>query len=279
MKKELGWSLVIFGVIILAFFGIHFLFLAQEGFDRRNYLTAFSILFPGVMIVGYIFLSGLLESRHRQEEELEHLVREVLHEINLPLSTIEANTSMILKKTDDERLKRRIKRIEAASKRLARLYRELSYNIKRQIAPVERERFDLAEVVAERAGFFREMGRNPITTELESSPIVADRIGLEQVLDNLLENAMKYSDKEAPILIRLQGGELSIRDSGIGMDENEILRIYERYYQSDRNVKGEGIGLALVKRYCDDEGIGLRIRSTPGEGTEVSLDFSGKVTG
>ncbi len=279
MKKELGWSLVIFGVIILAFFGIHFLFLAQEGFDRRNYLTAFSILFPGVMIVGYIFLSGLLESRHRQEEELEHLVREVLHEINLPLSTIEANTSMILKKSDDERLKRRIKRIEAASKRLARLYRELSYNIKRQIAPVERERFDLAEVVAERAGFFREMGRNPITTELESSPIVADRIGLEQVLDNLLENAMKYSDKEAPILIRLQGGELSIRDSGIGMDENEILRIYERYYQSDRNVKGEGIGLALVKRYCDDEGIGLRIRSTPGEGTEVSLDFSGKVTG
>ncbi len=279
MKKELGWSLVIFGVIILAFFGIHFLFLAQEGFDRRNYLTAFSILFPGVMIVGYIFLSGLLESRHRQEEELEHLVREVLHEINLPLSTIEANTSMILKKTDDERLKRRIKRIEAASKRLARLYRELSYNIKRQIAPVERERFDLADVVAERAGFFREMGRNPITAELESSSIVADRIGLEQVLDNLLENAMKYSDKEAPILIRLQGGELSIRDSGIGMDENEILRIYERYYQSDRNVKGEGIGLALVKRYCDDEGIGLRIRSTPGEGTEVSLDFGGKVTG
>ena len=279
MKKELSWSLVIFGVIILAFFGIHFLFLLQEGFDRHNYLIAFSILFPGVMIVGYIFLSGLIESRRRQEEELEHLVREVLHEINLPLSTIEANTSMILKKSDDERLKRRVKRIEAASKRLARLYRELSYNIKRQIAPVERERFDLAEAVAERAGFFREMGRNPIATELESSPIVADRIGLEQVLDNLLENAMKYSDKEAPILIRLQGGELSIRDSGIGMDENEILQIYERYYQSDRNVKGEGIGLALVKRYCDDEGIGLRIRSTPGEGTEVSLDFSGKVTG
>jgi len=279
MKKELSWSLVIFGVIILAFFGIHFLFLTQEGFDRNNYLTAFSILFPGVMIVGYIFLSGLFESRHRQEEELEHLVREVLHEINLPLSTIEANTNMILKKSDDERLKRRVKRIEAASKRLARLYRELSYNIKRQIAPVERERFDLAEVVAERAGFFQEMGRNPVTVELESSSIVADRIGLEQILDNLLENAMKYSDKEAPILIRLQGGELSIRDFGIGMDENEILRIYERYYQSDRNVKGEGIGLALVKRYCDDEGIGLRIRSTPGEGTEVSLDFSEKVTG
>ena len=279
MKKELIWSLVIFGTIIVAFFGIHFLFLAQEGFDRSNYLTAFAILFPGVMIVGYIFLSGQLESRHRQEEELEHLVREVLHEINLPLSTIEANTSMILKKSDDERLAKRIRRIEAASKRLARLYRELSYNIKRQIAPVEREYFDLAEVVGERAGFFREMGRNPIETKLESTFITADRIGLEQILDNLLENAVKYSDKKEPILIRLDGGELLIRDRGIGMDENEILRIYERYYQSDRNVQGEGIGLALVKRYCDDEGIGLRLRSVPGEGTEVRLDFSGKING
>ncbi|WP_292654327.1 HAMP domain-containing sensor histidine kinase [Nitratifractor sp.] len=279
MKKELIWSLVIFGTIIVAFFGIHFLFLAQEGFDRSNYLTAFAILFPGVMIVGYIFLSGQLESRHRQEEELEHLVREVLHEINLPLSTIEANTSMILKKSEDERLTKRIRRIEAASKRLARLYRELSYNIKRQIAPVEREHFDLADVVEERAAFFREMGRNPIETNLESTFITADRIGLEQTLDNLLENAMKYSDKKEPILIRLDGGELLIRDRGIGMDENEILRIYERYYQSDRNVKGEGIGLALVKRYCDDEGIGLRLRSVPGEGTEVSLDFSGKISG
>jgi len=277
MKKELIWALVIFGVIIVAFFGIHALFLIQEGFDRSNYLTAFLILFPGVMIVGYIFLSSLLESRHRQAQELEHLVREVLHEINLPLSTIEANTSMILKKSEDERLRKRIKRIEAASKRLARLYRELSYNIKRQIAPVERERFDLAETVAERAAFFRELGRNPIETALEPFRICADRIGLEQVLDNLLENAMKYSEKTEPITIRLREGELLIRDRGIGMDENEILKIYERYYQSDRNVKGEGIGLALVKRYCDDEGIRLRIRSTPGEGTEVSLDFSDKI--
>ena len=279
MNKELGWSLGIFGVIIFAFFGIHFLFLAQEGFDRSNYLTAFLILFPGVMIVGYIFLSGLLESRRRQEEELEHLVREVLHEINLPLSTIEANTSMILKKSGDERLSRRVRRIEAAAKRLARLYRELSYNIKRQIAPVQRERFDLSEVVEERAGFFREMGRNPIVTELKPTLVTADRIGLEQILDNLLENAMKYSDKKDSIEIRMEGKELLIVDRGIGMDENEILRIYERYYQSDRNVKGEGIGLALVKRYCDDEGIGLRIRSAPGEGTEVRLDFSGKING
>ena len=64
-----------------------------------------------------------------------------------------------------------------------------------------------------------------------------------------------------------------IRDEGIGMDENEILQVYERYYQSDRQVRGEGIGLAIVKRYCDDEGIALRIISRKGEGTTIHLDL------
>lgn len=279
MKRELWGALAIFGIILIAFFAIHFFFLHQEGFSAANYLTALAILLPGALIVGYIFLSQLLEPKKRQEAELEHLVREVLHEINLPLSTIEANLEMILKRSEDERLIRRLRRIEGASKRLSRLYRELSYNIKRQIAPVEKERFDLAELIAERVGQFREMNRNPIRMQVEPFFITADRIGLEQVLDNLLENALKYSDKNEVIDVVLSEGELAIRDRGIGMDENEILRIYERYYQSDRNVRGEGIGLALVKRYCDEEGIGLRIRSKPGEGTEVLLDFRSKLPG
>jgi len=182
VKRELWSALAIFGTILTAFFGIHFLFLSQEGFDAANYLTALAILLPGALIVGYIFLSQLLEPRKRQEAELEHLVREVLHEINLPLSTIEANLEMILKRSDDERLIRRLRRIERASKRLSRLYLELSYNIKRQIAPVEKERFDLAELIEERVGQFREMGRNPIRTRTEPLVITADRIGLEQVL-------------------------------------------------------------------------------------------------
>jgi len=56
------------------------------------------------------------------------------------------------------------------------------------------------------------------------------------------------------------------------MDAAQIARIYERYYQGDSHSPGEGIGLALVKRYCDEAGIGIRIDSTPGEGTTVTLD-------
>jgi len=64
-----------------------------------------------------------------------------------------------------------------------------------------------------------------------------------------------------------------IIDEGIGMDETQLLRVYERYYQSDNKQEGEGIGLALVKAYCDDEGIEIQIQSEKGIGTSVSLNL------
>jgi signal transduction histidine kinase len=273
MKKHLKWGLFVFGVTFFAFFGIHYIFLVEQGFSASSYLTGALFLIPAVLVVGYIFLSQLLEQQERQEERLEHLVREVLHEINLPISTIEANLSMIERAIPEEetRLHRRIGRIASASRRLKKLYRELAYNIRREIMPVEKERFDLSQLLDERIAFFREMGRNPIVTELEPLELEADRIGMEQVVDNLLENAMKYSSREEEITVTLKNRELRIRDRGIGMDENEILRIFERYYQSDRILRGDGIGLSLVKRYCDENGLGLKIRSEKGAGTEVIL--------
>ena len=271
MSRELRWSLFVFVVVFFAFFGIHYFILSDQGFSASHYLWALLLLLPGVLVVGIVFLGNLLDKQRRQEERLEHLVREVLHEINLPIATIDANLEMLRRRIDEEKARKRLRRITAATRRLKRLYRELAYELRREIAPVEREAFDLAELLEERVEHFLELGRNPIEIDSEATPVYADRIGMEQVLDNLLENALKYSEKNARIQIVLRNGELMIRDEGIGMDENEILRVYERYYQSDRQVRGEGIGLALVKRYCDDERIALRIVSKKGEGTSVHL--------
>ena len=84
---------------------------------------------------------------------------------------------------------------------------------------------------------------------------------------------MKYSSKEAPIEIVLHPPLLKIADSGIGMDEGQIVKIYEKYYQEDSKKEGQGIGLALVKAYCDRENIAIQIESRKGEGTSVVLDL------
>jgi len=128
-------------------------------------------------------------------------------------------------------------------------------------------------LILERVEAMRLLKRNPFLLDLTFYSIKVDKIGFEKVLDNILSNAMKYSSKSAPIEIVLKNGVLSITDKGIGMDETELLKIYERYYQLDNKIRGEGIGLALVKAYCDDEKIKIRIESKKGEGTKVSFDF------
>ncbi len=274
MRSPSLWPLFVFLVIVSALFGVHYLFLKEHGFDSRFYILAFAMLLPASMIVGYIFIASIRQAGEDQKETLEHLVREVLHEINLPLSTIKANAEMIYSRSDDEKIRKRAQRIGAASVRLQKLYKELAYNIRKEYSRAEKESFDLKDLIVDRISCFEDMGRNIFKTELAPLRVYADRIGLEQVLDNILENAIKYSPTGGVVRIHLSGEELSVSDEGTGMDENEIVRIFERYYQGDRRVHGEGIGLSLVKRYCDDENVGLKIVSKKGEGTKVILNFS-----
>jgi signal transduction histidine kinase len=223
---------------------------------------------------GYTLSSYILSQKFEIDENLLHLTKEILHELNIPVSTIQAN-SKLLKRTlkNNEKALKRLERIDDSSVRLERLYRELVYSIKKEIHSVEKEPFRVDELIEERVSILRLQQRNYFLLSLEPLTIVVDKIGFEKIVDNILTNAMKYSDKQEPITIYLKGSILTIEDRGIGMDETELITIYERYYQSDNSSNGEGIGLALVKAYCDDEKIKILISSQKGKGTKVSLDL------
>ena len=272
MRREFFWLLPLFLVIILALFGVHYLYLLQNGFDKENYITAFIILLPASAVIGYIFLAIALQKFQAQERNLEHLVRELLHEINLPISTIEANIEMLKKSEKESKNLKRLKRVSLASKRLQKLYRELSYQIKREFSPVEKESFDLAELVENEIEHFVSLGFDRFRSNLNTLKLSADRVGLEQVVANILENSLKYSS--SVVEVEIVDTRLIVRDYGIGMSESEILNIYQRYYQSDSSKAGEGIGLAIVKRYCDENRVDLKINSQKGQGTTVTLEFS-----
>jgi len=258
------------GILLFGFYT----FLENRTFSRENFLIGTLILLCISMVFGYILNTYILTQKFEIDEKLLHLTQEILHELNIPISTIQAN-SMLLKRTlkESEKSLLRLGRIDSATLRLERLYAELVYGIKKEIHPIEKEIFNLEELILERVEAMRLLKRNPFVLDLTFYSIKVDKIGFEKVLDNILSNAMKYSSKSAPIEIVLKNGVLSITDKGIGMDETELLKIYERYYQLDNKIRGEGIGLALVKAYCDDEKIKIRIESKKGEGTKVSFYF------
>jgi signal transduction histidine kinase len=271
MRKQ-TW-LAAFGYLFSVMLLLSFLywFLKNEGFNESAFLVGSGFVLLLSAGWGYIIASHLLIPQKKMQEHLLHLTKDIIHELNIPLSTIQANTTMLVRSVETEKAKKRLRRIEDASLRLEKLYRELVYTIRKEMHEIEREVFDVADLIKERVAVFEEQQRNPISVDLESCIVVADRIGFGQIFDNLLSNAMKYSERTSPVRISLQKAMLYIRDEGIGMDEAQLIKVYERYYQGDTKQEGEGIGLALVKAYCDQEDIRIQIESKKGKGTEVLL--------
>ena len=248
-------------------------FLKNEGFSEFNFLIASVIVLLLATGWGYIISSHLLTPKAELDANLSQLSSEILHELNIPLSVIEANTTLLKKNLKDEKSLKRLRRIKGSSVRLKRLYGELVYSIKKELYPIEKETIFLKSLLQEHIEIFEAYKRNNFLLDVGDVQIRVDKIGFEKMIDNLLMNAMKYSSRDSPINITLQASRLMIIDKGIGMDETELIRVHERYYQSDSKKEGEGIGLALVKAYCDEEEIGIQIKSQKNRGTTVSLNL------
>lgn len=229
------------------------------------------------LVAGSILARISITPLREHFDHLERFSKETLHELNLPINTITANVQMLRKTHTDDKSLKRLERIEVAAEMLKERYNELDYLIKKQSEREKIEHFDLREVLEERLIFLASLYPSVVwEVTLESCDVNCDRIGLAKVIDNLIENGVKYSPKNPIITITLRDNIVSICDQGIGMDEITLMHIYDRYYQNDSTMAGYGIGLNLVKRYCDRYGIALHISSRLNEGTCVKLEFKKK---
>lgn len=272
--KELIFALGIYVVTMTVMLMAVYRFLGDWHLSEFNFFVAGALVLVVAVGWGYVLTALIFAPQNKMEHTLSTLTKDIIHELNIPLSTINANTSMLKKTLTDEKSFKRLQRIDDASLRLKKLYDELVYTINKEIHTIEKERFDIRTLVEERIAIFEEQHRNPFLLLLEPYDVIADKIGFEQMLDNILSNAMKYSHKDSPISLTLDKNIFSIRDEGIGMSASELLRVHERYFQGDESKDGQGIGLALVKAYCESENIKITIQSEKEKGTCVRLDLS-----
>lgn len=144
---------------------------------------------------------------------------------------------------------------------------------------------DLVEKLRPREG--EEKARLKNTIDPQMQPIRVRRKHLEVVLDNLISNALKHSGGRTPVtvdaeIIRERRGNIGenvllvrVIDEGVGIPESEIEEIFNPFYRGDstRRVGGLGLGLALVKNIIDIMGGEIRVNSSPGEGTKVTISI------
>lgn len=249
-----------------------FLTLWQYEFNKIVLIVLGAI---GTLLASYLCVSYFLSAFIKTNRLLDALLKDTLHELNIPLSVIKANTQMLQNNEIDEKKLRRLERITLASDDLYELYKEVDYHIKKEMHHDQRERFMLDDIVHKIVSRHKEVyAESEIVFQPTSLALLTERIGLSKIISNILHNAIKYNQNNAPIVIKHDGMSLVIQDKGIGMSEEEIFLVFNRYYQVDESKEGYGIGLSLVKAYCDELRIPFRIQSHKGEGTTVFLDLS-----
>ena len=147
---------------------------------------------------------------------------------------------------------------------------------------LKKEEFDLVRLVSKiEKSFESDISRRNIhvTQDISARRLTADEDKIEQILVNLISNALKYTPEGGSIAIRTVETPtaivISIKDSGIGISSEDLPYIFERFYRADKSrsraTGGSGIGLAIVKFLVEAHGGIVTVESKPGEGSEFTV--------
>jgi signal transduction histidine kinase len=237
-------------------------------------------------ILGRIFVLRDITRETEAERMRSALLATVSHELRSPLTAISGYTDTLLHDGPwDERTQREFLEVVALSaSRLSALVDNLldAASLEAGALRLQREPVRL-ERIAERVLAQRRLLASGFTLHLETRPGLpladADPLRVEQVLANLVDNAIKYSPHGGAIRVRIWStpdGQLgvSVSDHGSGIPPEHLEHLFERFYRVDggtRNVKGAGLGLFICKSLVESHGGTIRVESEPGVGTTFTF--------
>ncbi len=208
------------------------------------------------------------------------------HELKTPLTTIIGNMQMISDGivTDEAELQKLILKSEKEAKRMAKIITEML-----ELSYLEMgEKTDLQDIectsvihsTIEKFDFQIKEKNISIALDIEKTILKANLSDIQYLISNLVDNAIKYNKNNGSISICLKNNTLMIKDTGIGISNENINRIFERFYRVDkarsRELGGTGLGLSIVKHICNKYHYDLSVSSILGVGTTFIIHFDKK---
>ncbi len=229
-------------------------------------------------------LNGMLERLEQSFREMQRFTADASHELRTPIAVIRVEAEVALgKPVSDEDKQNLLSSILEECERLTRITDQL-LTLSREdagIAQVACEPVDVAALAGQVADTMRPLAdakRQTLTTDLDGAVIVSGDIArLRQVAYNLLDNAIKYTPEQGRIELTVkQNGHrvrLCVNDSGIGIAEEHVPHVFDRFYRVDkartRADGGTGLGLSIVQSIVAAHDGTIRLESTLGGGTSV----------
>ena len=254
--------------------------------QKNMVFTATGILVAAAVFSWLITRIALTPTRDALDSQ-KQFVGNIAHELRTPLSIIKTNTEVALfnERLDKDARATFESNIEELDRISDIINNLLSMNALLRPEKIELSNTNLNAIIERVVSVLSELSAHKskaVETRTGSErPVFGNMAALEQILMNLVKNALNYTPPGGRVIIGTNANatgqiELRVEDSGMGIDEKDLAHIFEPFYRGDqsRNRKsggGSGLGLAIVSELVKLHKGSIRIRSTPGAGTTVTI--------
>ena len=231
-------------------------------------------------------LNEMADALRETERMRQQFISDMSHEIQSPLTSIQGFARILRdEELDEGKRKAYLAIIEDESRRLSRLSEELLEMTKLEASDLTLEPSEysldrqIRDVILNYEPLWREKNLE-MEVDLEEGMIIADRDLMVRVWNNLLHNAIKFTPAGKKVSIRLQADPayVTISDEGIGVEEEDLPRIFDRFHKADKSrhrgdhTSGSGLGLSIVKKIVTLHGGDVTAHSSgPGRGTVITV--------
>jgi two-component system sensor histidine kinase TctE len=227
-------------------------------------------------------LNDLLGRLSENISMTKRFVENAAHQLRTPVSALLPQAELALRHAESDRERVAVGKIRASAGKIARLTHQLlNLTTAETIAQGgdDFQAINLEQVARQHISTYLELNpQDPLTLDLQSAPLKGIELSIDEVLDNLLDNARKYGGDSHAILVRTfrrdSASILEVIDQGDGIPEAERVKVTERFYRLAPDNNGSGLGLAIVKEIVEAHHGSLEIDSGPdGVGTCVRCSF------
>jgi len=240
---------------------------------KQNVIGVMSIAIFIMIVLAWVLSKLFMRPLHEKIKQIEGFVHDTAHELNTPITALSMSVSRALKKQSyDENI---LRNISISTKQLFDMYTALSY-LSFEEKHQEEKSIDISVVLEKSVAYYQELSQSKnidIEIRTQSFEYKMDVTKLNMLFGNLISNAIKYSYPNSKIQVTLQNGVFTITDEGIGIDEQKLSQIYERYNRQTNYAGGFGIGLSIVQKISQEYKLGLEVQSEKEKGTRFILSF------
>lgn len=258
---------------------------------QMTWIVFGSVIFIVIIFTAFYITIRALLNQKKLSEIKSDFINNMTHEFKTPLATI----SLAVDALRNEKVKNDPKKMEYFSNIIKdenkRMNKQVESILQAALLEKEEMKLDLKPAHAHeliesavnniRLPLEEKGGKLIVNMDAKNDYIMADEVNFTNIINNLLDNAVKYSKEDPVIKIRTfnvnDNLRVRIEDNGIGMNKETLQKIFEKFYRAHtgniHNVKGFGLGLSYVKSIVEAHQGKIKAESTPGKGSIFTLDF------